>query len=152
MYRLSMFLIPLLLVGCNAPLANPPNIAAAGDAAVASPDNRDTEYQAPVGAYIKRYFVHAESLRGVKIGDPFTGKLHGHAGSIVCVEMDAKNKTGAYTGPKRTAFLIKDEKVLESDYDSPVCRDQQLIAWPEMDTGASRRGVVQSAGKQQSTK
>ena len=147
MHRLCIFLMPLLLVGCYAPSANAPRPAAAGDIAEASLQPGDlprSSYETPVASYIKRYFVHADSLRAVKIGEPFSGKLHGRAGSIVCVEMDAKNTAGSYTGLKRTAFLVKDEKVIESDYDTPVCKDQQLAAWPEMDVGAgshtSRRG------------
>jgi hypothetical protein len=155
MHRLSIFLMPILLVGC-APDASRPKLASpTGNTVQASidpPDSRNSNYQAPVAAYIKRYFVHAESLRGVKISEPFSGKLHDRAESIVCVEMDAKNKAGSYTGSKRTAFLVEDDKVIESDYDTPVCRDQQLAAWPEMDTGASPRGVAQGASKQQSMK
>lgn len=149
MFRLCVFLMPFLLLGCYAPSANAPKPAAAGDVAEATlqPTDITKSYQAPVAAYIKRYFVHADSLRGAKIGEPFSGKLHGRAGSIVCVEMDAKNTAGSYTGPKRTGFLVKDEKVIDSDYDTPVCKDQQLAAWLEMNaesaSGASRRGAAQ---------
>lgn len=142
MYRLCIFLMPFLLVGCYAPNANAPKPAAAGAAAEASLEPADvprSSYETPVAAYIKRYFVHADSLRAVKIGEPFSGKLHGRPGAIVCVEMDAKNTAGSYTGPKRTAFLVKDEKVIESDYDTPICKDQQLAAWPEMTAGAGSR-------------
>jgi hypothetical protein len=142
MHRLCIFLLPFLLVGCYAPSANAPQRAASSDTAEASLQPGDmprASYDAPVAAYIKRYFVHADALRTVKIGEPFSGKLHGRAGSIVCVEMDAKNTAGAYTGPKRTAFLVKDEKVIESDYDTPLCKDQQLVAWPEMDVGSGSR-------------
>jgi hypothetical protein len=142
MNRLCIFLLPLLLVGCYAPNANAPKPAASSEMAVASLQPGDmsrSSYEAPIASYIKRYFVHADSLRAVKIGEPFSGKLHGLAGSIVCAEMDAKNTTGSYTGPKRTAFLVKDETVIESDYDTPLCKDQQLVAWPEMDVGSGSR-------------
>ena len=161
MHRLCIFLMPFLLVGCYAPSANAPKPAAAGDIAEASLQPGDmprASYEAPVAAYIKRYFVHADSLRAVMISEPFSGKLHGRAGSIVCVEMDAQNTAGTYTGLKRTAFLVKDEKVIESDYNTPLCKDQQLVAWPEMDNGTAsrtgRRGNAQGnvAGKQQSMK
>lgn len=156
MYRLCIFLMPFLLVGCYAPTANAPKPAAASEVAEASLEPTDmprSSYEAPVEAYIKRYFVHADSLRAVKIGEPFSGKLHGRGGSIVCVETDAKNTAGSYTGPKRTAFLVKDEKVIESDYDTSVCKDQQLAAWPEMNAGAgsraSRRGDAQGVARKQ---
>ena len=159
MYRPCIFLMPLFLVGCYAPNANPLNPAAsARGSAEASlePADAGANYQAPIAAYIKRYFVHPESLRDVKIGAPFSGKLRDRAGSIVCVEMNAKNNTGSYSGPKRTAFLVKDEKVLESDYDTSTCSNQQLAAWPEMDAGsrASRRGDAPGNGarKQQGMK
>jgi hypothetical protein len=157
MYRLCVFLMPFLLVGCYAPHANPPKEAAAGDAVAVSLEPTDatgSAYQVPVATYIKRYIVHADSLREVKIGEPFSGKLHGRAGPIVCVEMNAKNKAGSYTGLKRTAFLIEEQKVIESDYDTPVCKNRQLVAWPEMDTGSSRRGVAEGvvARKQQGMK
>jgi len=158
MYRLSIFVMPLVLFGCNAPHANPPQ-QAGGDIVEASlqpTDVAESGYQASVAAYIKRYFVHADSLRAVKIGEPFSGKLHGRVGSIVCVEMDAKNRAGSYTGLKRTAFLVKDQKVIESDYDSSLCRSQQLAAWPEMDIGsasrAGRRDEVQGSVAKQSAK
>jgi len=158
MYRLSIFVMPLVLFGCYAPHANPPQ-QAGGDIVEASlqpTDVAESGYQASVAAYIKRYFVHADSLRAVKIGEPFSGKLHGRAGSIVCVEMDAKNRAGSYTGLKRTAFLVKDQKVIESDYDSSLCRSQQLAAWPEMDIGsasrAGRRDEVQGSVAKQSAK
>jgi len=162
MYRQGIFLLPLLLVGCYAPNANPPKLAASGDGSVeASLEPADTagaNYRGPVAAYIKRYFVHPDSLRDVKISTPFAGKLRDRAGSIVCVEMNAKNNAGSYSGLKRTAFLVKDEKVLDSDYDTSVCSNQQLAAWPEMDAGstsrASRRSDAQANGarKQQGTK
>jgi hypothetical protein len=161
MHRLCIFVMPLLLVGCYAPSANAPKRAAASDIAEASPSPGDmpkSSYEAPVASYIKRYFVHADSLRAVKIGEPFSGKLHGRAGSIVCVEMDAQNTAGSYTGPKRTAFLVTDGIVIESDYDTPLCKDQQLVAWPEMEVAAGsrtgRRGNAQGnvAHKQQGMK
>jgi len=162
MYRLSIFVMPLVLFGCYAPPANPPQQASAGgsivEASLQTTDAPESGYQAAVAAYIKRYFVHADSLRAVKIGEPFSGKLHDRGGSIVCVEMDAKNKAGSYTGLKRTAFLVKDQKVIESDYDSSLCQSQQLAAWPEMDVAsasrASRRDELQGsvAKKQQSAK
>ena len=155
MYRSSIFLMPLLLVGCYAPNANAPQpTAAAGSVAEASlepADMPDPAYRAPVAAYIKRYFLHADSLREVKIGTPFAGKLHGRAGSIVCVEMDAKNTAGAYTGLKRTGFLVKDQKVIESDYDTPACRSQKLVAWPEMEAASPSRAIRKDKDNVQSS-
>ena len=162
MYRLCIFLTPFLLVGCYAPNANAPKAPAepsVGETSLQPTDIQRSTYEAPVAAYIKRYFVHADSLRAAKIGEPFPGKLHGRTGSIVCVEMDAKNTAGTYTGPKRTAFLVKDEKVIESDYDTPVCKDKQLAVWPEMNAGpasprTSQRGNARGnlAQKQQGPK
>jgi hypothetical protein len=162
MYRLCIFLMPLLLVGCYAPGANPPHPAASegsrAEVSLAAAGTPGANYQAPIAAYIKRYFVHPESLREVKIGAPFAGKLHDRAGSIVCVELNAMNNAGSYSGLKRTAFLVQDDKVLDSDYDTPICSNQQLAAWPEMEAASaprtSRRGDAEGNGgrKQQSSK
>jgi hypothetical protein len=153
MHRLCIFLMPFLLVGCYAPNANAPSSSATSDSAEASLQATDTSrssYQAPIALYIKRYFVSPESLRSVKISEPFSGKLHGRAGSIVCIEADAKNSSGSYTGLKRTAFLIQGEKVIESEYDTALCKSQQLAAWPEMNNGAgSRTGHQGNAPRKQ---
>lgn len=137
MLRWLCALSVVFLFGCQ---PSRTELVAANDAPAAAPD-----YRAPVAAYIDRYMVNANALRDVKIGQPFAGKANGRSGEIVCVELNAKNRAGKYTGSKRIAFLIQNETVVDSDYQDPICHDQQLAAWPEMDANAGAAAASDKA-------
>ncbi|HEY3918767.1 MAG TPA: hypothetical protein VGL83_13295 [Stellaceae bacterium] len=86
---------------------------------------RPAPYKQTLAAYIKRYARDPASLQQAKIGQPFAGTVNGQNGSIVCVEMKGAQGTGAF----RTAYLLQNNRVIDSKYDAPACHDQQLEPW-----------------------
>ena len=103
--------------------AAPPAPAAAASAGHARPQH----YKASVAAYIKRYAVDANSLKQAKIGTPFPGSVHGQKGSVVCVELDGIKAD-------RTAYLLQDDAVIDSEYGADICENQHLAPWNERGT------------------
>lgn len=101
----------LLLAGCILPPTQ-----AQLDAADYGPypDN----YEAIVYAYMDDYLRDSESARYKFVNQPGrfgANKLDGHIyGWIVCVDVNAKNKFGAYTGYLRSYFLIHDGRIIDS--------------------------------------
>jgi hypothetical protein len=84
-------------------------------------------YKASVAAYIKRYAVDSNSLKQAKIGTPFPGSVNGQKGSVVCVELGG-------ISTNRTAYLLKDNDVADSEFGAAACHDKKLQAWDN--TGA----------------
>jgi hypothetical protein len=84
-------------------------------------------YKASVAAYIKRYAVDSDSLKLAKIGTPFEGSVNGQKGSVVCVELGGMSDN-------RTAYLLKDGSVVDSEFGAPACQNKQLQPWDN--TGA----------------
>lgn len=84
-------------------------------------------YKASVAAYIKRYAVDGNSLKLAKIGTPFQGSVNGQKGSVVCVELGGMSSN-------RTAYLLKDNDVVDSEFGAPACHDKKLQPWDN--TGA----------------
>ncbi len=102
--------------------AEPPQVAAAP----AKPSG-PLPYKASVAAYIKRYAVDNNSLKLAKIGTPFQGSVNGQKGSVVCVELGG-------TSSNRTAYLLKDNAVADSEFGAQACRDKHLAAWDDVGT------------------
>lgn len=109
-----------------------------------SPGARPTDYKAIIAPYIKYDFFDPHSLRDVSISEPFEGKttvtqgvfripISEKHGWFVCVEMNAKNRSGAYTGLKRWAFFIRDGSIIDQIEEAPVCASEPLTPWPEME-------------------
>ena len=82
----------------------------------------DAPYKASIAAYIKRYAVDSNSLKQAKIGTPFQGTVNGQKGPVVCVELGALRSN-------RTAYLLKDDAVSDSEIGAPACRDKRLEPW-----------------------
>ena len=99
----------------KAPLAFQPDSAQPKDA-----DN--APYKVAVAAYIKRYAVDGNSLKQAKIGTPFQGSVNGQKGSVVCVQLGVLSEN-------RTAYLLKDDAVSDSELGAPACRDKRLEPW-----------------------
>ena len=78
-------------------------------------------YKASIAAYIKRYAVDSSSLKLAKIGTPFQGSVNGQKGSIVCVELGMSGS--------RTAYLLKDNSVADSELGAAACHDKKLQPW-----------------------
>jgi hypothetical protein len=120
--------------GNDAPQANSGDQSAdqsgapAPDQAAAAPKSSGSPpYKASVAAYIKRYAVDSSSLKLAKIGTPFQGSVNGQKGSVVCVELGG-------TSNNRTAYLLKDNSVVDSEFGAPACHDKKLQPWDN--TGA----------------
>jgi hypothetical protein len=79
-------------------------------------------YKASVAAYIKRYAVDSNSLKLAKIGTPFQGSVNGQKGSVVCVELGGLSSN-------RTAYLLKDNDVADSEFGAAACHDKKLQPW-----------------------
>jgi hypothetical protein len=96
-------------------------------AAATSPSAGEPPYKTSVAAYIKRYAVDRNSLKLAKIGTPFQGSVNGQKGSVVCVELGGVNSN-------RTAYLLKDDTVTDSEFGAPACRDKNLEPWGNVGT------------------
>ncbi len=84
-------------------------------------------YKVSVAAYIKRYAVDGNSLKQAKIGTPFQGSVNGQKGSVVCVELGG-------TSDNRTAYLLNDNAVVDSEFGAAACRSQHLLPWDGVGT------------------
>jgi len=113
-------------VQLQAALAPEPADAASKSPSPTPARAKPQRYKASVAAYIKRYAVDANELKQARIGTPFAGSVHGQSGSVVCVELVA--------GAGRTAYLLKDDAVIDSEYGAPGCRDQHLTPWGDAGT------------------
>jgi len=100
--------------------------ADAGDqpptANASTPPHPAPPYKASIAAYIKRYAVDSDSLKQAKIGTPFQGSVNGQKGSVVCVELGGLRQN-------RTAYLLKDDTVIDSEIGAQACRDKRLESW-----------------------
>jgi len=100
--------------------------ADAGDqpstADASAPQQPAPPYKASIAAYIKRYAVDSNSLKQAKIGTPFQGSVNGQKGSVVCVELGGLRQN-------RTAYLLKDDTVIDSEIGAQACRDKRLESW-----------------------
>jgi hypothetical protein len=107
------------------PSARAGDVPAAADAAATK--QAAPPYKASVAAYIKRYAVDSNSLKQAKIGTPFQGSVNGQKGSVVCVELGGMREN-------RTAYLLKDDAVIDSEFGAAACRDKQLEPWNSVGT------------------
>jgi len=101
--------------------ANKSDEQSKADAALSKQAN-EPPYKTSVAAYIKRYAVDSNSLKLAKIGTPFQGSVNGQKGSVVCVELGGMSNN-------RTAYLLKDDTVVDSEFGAPACRDKHLESW-----------------------
>jgi len=93
----------------------------------ASKQASEPPYKASVAAYIKRYAVDRDSLKLAKIGTPFQGSVNGQRGSVVCVQLGELSEN-------RTAYLLKDNTVIDSELRAPDCRGKRLEPWGNVGT------------------
>lgn len=115
--------------GPKSPAADPsakPPAAFQSDSARFQQDN-DQPYKASIGAYVKRYAVNENSLKLAKIGTPFPGTVNGQKGSVVCVELGGLSSN-------RTAYLLRGNAVIDSEFGADACRGKQLAPWNSIGT------------------
>jgi hypothetical protein len=76
---------------------------------------------------VRQSFFDPYSIRDARISVPEQGHLFFQQGWIVCLEANAKNRMGGYTGLKRTAFLIHNNQIVNTVSDAPLCTSPNLI-------------------------
>jgi hypothetical protein len=95
-----------------------------------------TNYRDQVKQHILRTLFDPYSIRGASITEPFP-KAYGFSNIwAVCVEMNAKNRYGAYTGLQRTGYYFERGLITRSEVhvEYGFCYDRALIysPWPEI--------------------
>lgn len=96
-------------------------------------------YKARIINHIKESFFDPYSIRDASISTPFAVNRIGH-GEIwfVCVRANAKNRMGAYTGLKPTAYWFKNGNIqlaspTASEYDEFNCAHAKYFPFPEIE-------------------
>ena len=115
----------LLLSGCAATWTQ--------EGAGPYPDN----YKEVVANHIKQTYFDPYSLKDVQISEPTPGVLAMAQGYNVCLQANAKNRMGGYTGLKRNSYLINNQRVIFTINDDLRCYNNApynvLYPWPEME-------------------
>lgn len=131
MFKLSKLLILFALIvlsGCETSASTPGNAAIAARVPV--------DYREKVSVYLKRTLKDPYSVRDAQITEPaviFVGLVNGGTAPGVCVQMNAKNSFGAYTGIQAAAVVFRDGQVIASI--PPVfdtCTKSTWQPFPEM--------------------
>ncbi len=91
------------------------------------------DYRGVVKAYVEETFYDPYSMRNVALSNPQQGHVYFEQGWVVCLQANAKNRMGAYTGLKRTALLINRDRVINMMEEAPFCDQVTLSPWPEME-------------------
>lgn len=94
-------------------------------------------YKEVMKSYIKQTFFDPYSLRDVQISYPTPGVFGMLQGYWVCLQCNAKNRMGGYTGLSRNAYLIDNSRVKFTLTDDRRCYQtdpyNKLYAWAEME-------------------
>jgi len=85
-----------------------------------------TDSEQIVREHVRQAFFDPYSIRDARITPPHEGQIFFQQGWIVCLEANAKNRMGGYTGLKRTAFLINNNRVVNMLADAPLCNSSEL--------------------------
>jgi hypothetical protein len=94
-----------------------------------------SDYQETIKSHVMNSYFDPYTLRSVSVTEPKQGYLTFKQGWLVCLELNAKNRMGAYVGIQRTAYLINRDKVVRVMKEAPLCNDEKLIyiKWPELE-------------------
>lgn len=98
-----------------------------------------SNYRALIKVQMKETFVDPYSLRDVSISTPAGYHYFMEQGWLVCVQANAKNSLGGYTGLETTAYLISKGEIAETFHDQSICDNVAMTSWPEMDGGGLNR-------------
>jgi hypothetical protein len=111
-----------LLVGCAARISE----------SDAGP--RPHDYKASLKAYVAQSFYDPYSLRSIGVTELVPGRF-GVLGSgwIVCLQANAKNRMGGYTGLQRTSYLFQGDNIVMSGEYANACEGVPFFPWPEME-------------------
>jgi hypothetical protein len=121
----------LAVVGCVGPLAGSDTLDQYGP----YPGN----YKQVFGTYLPKAFRDPDSLRDVAISIPAQGKMASIPGWLVCMQTNAKDRSGKYEGPTRRLYLMRDGAIADVLMKAPFCDTVSLEPWPE----AERRPSAQ---------
>ena len=103
------------------------------------------DYKITIRKEVLRSFVDPYSIRSVSISAPIRSSMGEPNGWLVCLEANAKNRMGGYTGLSRTAYYIRSGgEVVGSEtgsYGNYICSGKTLSGmrtlayslWPELE-------------------
>ena len=91
-------------------------------------------YRLIIKDYVEKSFYDPYSLKSVSISEPASGHIMMQQGWVVCLQANAKNRMGGYTGIKFTAFLINNDSVIISDNNFQDCRNLTYSPWKELES------------------
>lgn len=66
-----------------------------------------TDYKTTIKKEVLRSFFDPYSIRDASISAPIRSRIIEPKGWLVCLEVNAKNRMGGYTGLSRTAYYIR---------------------------------------------
>lgn len=104
-------------------------------------------YRVMVAEHVRKSFFDPYSMRDVGISQPIPGAAFTGSVSTVCVQANAKNRMGAYTGLKATSFTFRGGQitVADTEYAGITCAAAVYGPFPELEPEApikpkSRKG------------
>ena len=103
------------------------------------------DYKTTVREHVLRSFFDPYSIRDASISEPVWSRKGEPNGWLVCLEANAKNRMGGYTGLSRTAYYVRIGGHLvgseTGDYGNYICTGRTLTGmrtltfspWPELE-------------------
>lgn len=95
------------------------------------------DYRQQILERARAEFFDPYSIRDAGISQPITGQALSGQVVSVCVRANAKNRMGAYTGQKVTAFTFQNGQISTTDhqYAALTCASAQFEPFPEIEAG-----------------
>ena len=125
--KVGLLIVALSLFGCN--------YAISQQQAGQYPSN----YRDVIKAYMNNTYYDPYSLRDVSISAPEPRNVVGYKGWVVCVQANAKNRLGGYTGLETTAYMLSQGAVADTFTGQDICDKVSLTPWPEMTAGGQNK-------------
>ena len=98
------------------------------------------DYKRTIKLHVLQNFFDPYSIRNASISNPVLPRSGWYAdGWLVCLEVNAKNRMGGYTGLSRTAYFLRlgqgVVRVVESEDGEYYCSDNRIVfsPWPELE-------------------
>lgn len=104
------------------------------------------DYKTTIREHVLRSFFDPYSIRDASISEPVRSHTGEPNGWLVCLEANAKNRMGGYTGLSRTAYYLQIGGRLvgsetDDDYANYICTGRTLTGmrtltfapWPELE-------------------
>lgn len=132
--RILACLAAVFLSGCQTAQTPATGPAASADVAALPAD-----YRQQILARAKAEFFDPYSIRDAGISQPIGGTSLMGSTSTICVRANAKNRMGAYTGLRTTAYIFRRGQITLSDqqYASIACGSAAYEPFPELEAGAT---------------